>query len=128
MASYGVPHMPGLWEPAKLCRRAAERGHPVAQFYLGIMCARYSLLLMFVLCFGNTESLALLTDSRYRDGKGLNKNHKEAKKWLGLAAEQGDTLALYALGRFVLEEEPETDWLTALDLFKQAAEQVYPRQ
>jgi len=85
-----------VWEAAKLFFHAAERGNPIAQFYVGAL---------------------------YRDGLGLAKNDAQAKRFFKMSADQGNTLAIYALAKFQLEREPETDWLDAAEMFVKAATQ-----
>eukprot|EP01125_Pyxidicula_operculata_P000333 TRINITY_DN10385_c0_g1_i1.p1 TRINITY_DN10385_c0_g1~~TRINITY_DN10385_c0_g1_i1.p1 ORF type:complete len:336 (+),score=66.77 TRINITY_DN10385_c0_g1_i1:33-1040(+) len=84
------------WESAKLLTRASEKGNRKAQCLIGIM---------------------------YRDGVGVNKNEKLAKKWLQRSAEQGETLAMYCFGKYLLEKEEDTDWMTVMDWLSRASKQ-----
>lgn len=53
-------------------------------------------------------------------------NYKEAAKWFELASEQGDTGATIELGRLIYEGKgTEIDQATAIDMFRQVAEQGY---
>ena len=69
-------------EAAEMFRRAADQGHPVAQFNLGKL---------------------------YADGVGVDKDAAKAKKYLALAAAQGNSVARDSLNVLKAREAAESD-------------------
>ena len=91
-------------EAAKWYRKAAEQGHPEAQYNLGVMLGTSGL------------------------GRGIEKNEKEAAKWYRKAADQGVPDAQYNLGWMYDNGAgvPEND-KEAVMLYRKAAEQGHAK-
>ena len=84
-------------EALKWYRRAAERGHPRAQWRLGYA---------------------------YREGEGVEQNDSEAVRWYRTAAQAGDPGAQYDLARMCEDGRGTRENASeALRLFRAAAEQ-----
>jgi len=91
-------------EAAKWVRKAAEQGHAVAQYNLGIMCAK---------------------------GKVVPLDYLEAFKWYRKAAEQGQAKAQYDLGRMCalgegvpLDYELAHKWLSLAATYWDASDEA----
>ena len=78
-------------------KQSAEKGNPAAQWALG---------------------------RRYRNGRGVPKDDKQAAKWFRQAADQGDAMAQYTLGYMCENGQgiPQ-DYRQAAKLFQRAAAQ-----
>jgi len=85
---------------AKYVKRAAERGHPIAQYRLGGM---------------------------YLDGKGVKASGRNAKEWLQKSADQGFAAAQFRLGWAHRHDVDgvEHDEIKSVQLYHRAAEQGY---
>lgn len=86
------------WVPALLGFQVlADAGDPVAQAYTGVM---------------------------YREGYGIEKNSKEAQRWLTLGAENGNAWAQHQLGWMYARAEitDDRDFASAVRYWKAAAE------
>src|SRR6266700_3359375 len=80
-------------------RKAADQGHAVAQFSLGVV---------------------------YKKGRGVEKNEREAVAWFRKAAEQGDTAAQSDLGAMYRDGRGvEKNAREAVAWFRKAADQGY---
>lgn len=98
---YGKGVRQNYTEAAKWFRKAAERGHAVAQNSLGEM---------------------------YKSGKGVRHDNVEAAKWFRKAAEQGLADAQYSLGMlYFIGEGVEQSDVEALKWCRKAAEQGHSR-
>jgi len=90
---WGIPKNPA--EAAKILTAVAERGYSIAQAYLGMM---------------------------YRDGIGAPQSDELALKWLKKSSDAHDTFGMYGYGKFLLEKDPDSDWMSLIDYFIKAAE------
>lgn len=61
---------------------------------------------------------------RYVTGKGINADEKAALRWIGKAADQGNTAAQFELGSYYTLE-PHRDWKRAADRLRQSALQGF---
>ena len=90
-----------------ICRKAAEQGHELAPFLLGVMYylgqgvtqdyAEAAKWLRKAAAQGSAEAQFLL-GGMYTDGLGVTKDYAEAVKWYRKAAEQGGGQAQFTLG------------------------------
>jgi|GEM_PF-6560677 len=98
--SYLEEDEPGSDEDAaRLYRYSAERGHPEAQYNLGVM---------------------------YMNGRGVEKDLEEAARWFRKAADQGLAISQYNLGVFCFEGTGvEQSYRDAISWFRLAAAQGY---
>ena len=84
-------------EAARWYRKAAEQGHAVAQYNLGVM---------------------------YKNGQGVKQDHAEAVRWYRKAAEQGQADAQCSLGVMYLNGQGvRQDHAEAVRWYRKAAEQ-----
>jgi TPR repeat protein len=132
-----------LTEAARLYRRAADKGHPIAAGYLGHLYywgegvkkdeARARELCRAV--FAQTREAAALGDASaqhllglmYRRGLGVAMDHAEALRWLGKASRQNHARAQASLGEMYRNGVGvERDYHVALSWVRKAAEQGHP--
>lgn len=114
--------------------RAAENGHPDAQYDMGLMLMNgdglpqdyYEAARWFRLAAEQGHSWAqgnLGTLSA--QGLGVLADTEEALKWWRLAAEQGHSVSQFNLGLWY--DEVAEDFETAAEYYRRAAEQGHPR-
>ncbi|RCK78856.1 MAG: hypothetical protein OZSIB_1006 [Candidatus Ozemobacter sibiricus] len=102
-------------EAARWFRRAAQKEHPLARYFLTLVYARHEdrEALAAAAANGNAEAQYQL-GTLYHFGRQATRDFTEAARWYRLAAQQGHSMAQYQLGALAFAQNrfPEAvDWL-----------------
>lgn len=114
-------------------RKAADLGHPLAQFMMGIHHQNFREPQHQILAtkwFSESANAGCVLaqfamGQRYRDGAGVEQNDTEAVEWFQRAADRNQAQSLFWLGRHYLDGRGVTaDPSKARDLFRKALVQT----
>ena len=87
-------------------------------------CVEEEIISLHRLAQGGSVQAQLQLTQLYKEGVGVNQNHRKMLDWYRKAAEQGDSSAQVALASIYSEGKiVEQDWVQALDWYRKAAEQ-----
>jgi TPR repeat protein len=135
----GEAGKPDYAEAAKWFRKAAEQGHPGAQFYLAKLYEagegvpqgfRDALQWYEKAAAQNHPHAACSIGEMYREGRGVTVDLAEAARWFRKEVEGGCANAQFNLGLVTMPQadpQPWQNWEEAAKWFRMAADQSDPR-